>query len=170
MRYLMSAHAETTRIGARLHARRRDLPARRAVRCPLVSAREVAPRTKRRSLVARVRGTSDQIGAGSVAHPGLRRAGVVQRDWLRYPDLPVARSEQGCAPGKPILRAVGRQTAGGGRPPRLADVDPPGGSLGAATPALWVGELARLRRGPDGHSPPEGTTSRPGLAVMSVED
>jgi hypothetical protein len=106
MRYLMSAHAETTRIGPRPHARRRDLPAQRAVRCPLVPAREVAPRTNGRPLGARLWGTSDQIGAASAARAGLRRAGVVQWDWLRHPDLPVARSEKGRATGKPILHAV----------------------------------------------------------------
>jgi hypothetical protein len=55
MCHCMSAHAEKTRIEQRLHTR---LQARPVLRCPLVSAREVALRTVH-SRVAAVRGMGD---------------------------------------------------------------------------------------------------------------
>jgi hypothetical protein len=158
MRRWMSAHAERTRTGQQLHRGRHDLPVRLAARCLLVSADEVALRAEVRALVARVRGTSDQIEAASVAHAGPCRAGIAQRDWLGDPDLPAMRSEHGCTVGKPNLHPVGTQTAGcPGRRPAPAEVARPGYSPGTATSAVCLREPEVARsRGRDEASPAIG--------------
>ena len=102
MRHPMSAHAEKSRTEQRLRARRQDLSAPPAVRRLLVSAREVALRTVH-SLVARARGTSDQIAAASPAHARPWPSGVVHHDRLDHPDLPAVLSNRGRRRGKPIL-------------------------------------------------------------------
>lgn len=146
MRHWMSAHAESIRAGQRLRARRQDLPTPPAARCLFVSAREVALRTDVRSLVARVRGSSDQTEAASAAHAGPYRAGVVHRDWLGHPDLPAVRSPHGRAVGNQILHPAGAPTAyWPGKPPTPADVAQPDTATSAV--CWWEPAVPRPRRG-----------------------
>ena len=88
MRYQMSADAERRQTGHRLHTRRQNLPARRAVRCPVESAREVVPgdTATRRWPWSGGRATRSPRHHRRIRDRG--RAGVVRRTWLNHPNLP----------------------------------------------------------------------------------
>jgi hypothetical protein len=99
MRHWMSAQAEKSRMGQRRahwQVHRGRWP---ASLCPP----KIALRTDVRSGAARIRGTTDHIAAASPAHAGPGRDGMVHRDCLDHPDWQTARSQPGCAVGKPLL-------------------------------------------------------------------